>query len=255
MSFKSYRDKRFPFPTWQRPPMPGQMIGRIGTPLCIDTVVLHNGVATYEEQTGDEPGRIFFDRINTTLTGPVVPPKCLDRFDLHGTCNLMGLAPTELWVHFQTIHPRDTFTLHATIGELDLTAINPMLSNLLPVSIKRGIASGTEIVQLNGNNTRAEGMMNFRYSNLAIRLHPTQPGTWNHVGQSLLSEAVNLLLADSNPADDGKMKHGVISMERDPSKGFINFIWKSVLSGIKSSAGIKNKSRKESQKTEKKTMK
>ena len=66
--------------------------------------------------------------------------------------------------------------MHATIGELDLTALNPMLSKLMPAAIKRGTATATEIVQINANNTKAIGSMNFRYNNLAIRLQPTKPG-------------------------------------------------------------------------------
>jgi len=61
----------------------------------------------------------------------------------------------------------------------------------------------------------------------------------------LLTEVVNLLLSDSNPNEDGKMKHGVIYFERDPSKGFFNFVWKSILSGIKSSVGVNSKTQKE----------
>jgi hypothetical protein len=252
LNFESYRDKRVPFPDWQRPPMPTQVVSSIKFPLCIDTVVLTNGFATYEEQLGDEPGRIFFDRLNAMVTGlsnvtkPLIPPGSdSNSLDLYGTTRLMGKAPMEIRMNFQKGHPRDTFNVHATIGELDLTTINPMLSKLVPASIEHGIAPNTEIVQINGNKTSAEGVMNFKYNNLAIRLHQTKPGTWNMIEQSLLSELVNLLLADNNPNDDGKMKQGVIYFERDTTKGFFNFVWKSVLSGIKSSVGFNSKTQKE----------
>jgi hypothetical protein len=163
----------------------------------------------------------------------------------------MGVAPAETWFHFERSHPRDTFNVRAAIGNFDLTAINPMLGRLVPATVKRGTAPATEIIQLNGNNSKAIGRMYFRYENLAIRLHPTKPGTWNRVEQSLLTEVVNLLLADSNPNDDGKFKHGVIYFERDESKGFFNFVWKSILSGIKSSVGVNSKIQKEIKKQEK----
>jgi hypothetical protein len=127
-----------------------------------------------------------------------------------------------------------------------------MLGKLVPASIKRGTATATDIVQLNGNNSRAIGRLYFRYEDLAIKLHPTKPGTWNRVEQSLLTEVVNLLLSDSNPNDDGKLKHGIIYFERDESKGFFNFVWKSLLSGIKSSVGVNSKMQKEIKKQLKK---
>ena len=256
-NIEAYCDKRLLFPNWQRPLMPGQMIAGIKFPVSIDTISLSNGFASYEEQTGDEPGRIFFDRMNATLTGfntlTGFITKTTDRtLDLYGTSRLMGLAPTESWFQFQTRHDSDTFTLHSTVGELDLTAINPMLSKLLPVAIKRGTATMTEIVQMNANNYKATGRLIVRYKNLAIRLYPTKPGTWDSLEQSLLTEVVNFLLPESNPGENGKIRQGEIYFERDLSKGFFNFVWKSSLSGLKSTLGFNSKAQKDMIKGEKK---
>ncbi|MCX6269517.1 MAG: DUF748 domain-containing protein [Bacteroidetes bacterium] len=244
VTFEDYLDKRVPFPAWQRPLMPAQMVSGIKFPVSIDTISLSNGFVSYEEQSGDEPGRIFFDRMNATLTGFETPPGNSGDIKLHGSFRLMGIAPTEAWFTFLTGHPRDSFTVHATIGKLDLTAINPMLSKLVPASIKSGTAGMTEIIQLNGNKSNAFGLLNFRYSDLAIRLHQTRPGTWNYLEPWLLTGVANLYLAGGNPNQDGKMKSGIIYFERDTSKGFFNFVWKSTLSGIKSSVGINSKTQK-----------
>jgi len=254
LNFQSYRDKRLPFPTWQRPMMPGKMDERISFPLTIDTVALLNGYAAYEEQTGDEPGRIFFDQLTATLTGlstPSVKSHAKDRrkdLDLHGTTRLMGLAPAEAWFHFQTVSPADSFEFFATVGKFYLPVINPMLAKLVPASIQQGTVNSTEIIRIKADSSKAIGTLNFRYNNLAIKLHPKKEGTWHLIEQSLLTELVNLFLADSNPNDAGKLKTGVIYFERDPSKGFFNFLWKSVLSGLKSTIGLNSKEQKEMKK-------
>ncbi|MCX6303692.1 MAG: DUF748 domain-containing protein [Bacteroidetes bacterium] len=246
VQFADYLDKRIPFDSLKHPLMPGRMIAGIKFPVCIDTITLSDGFASYEEQTGDEPGRVFFDRMNATLTGFSTMKGCTTRdLELHGTFRLMGVAPAEAWVHFQINHPRDTFTLRGAIGELDLTAINPMLSKLMPVAITRGTATATEIIHINANNAKSHGLMQFQYKNLFISLQPTKPGTWNRVEQSLLTVLANLLLADANPDENGKLTTGVIYFERDQSKGFFNFVWKSLLSGIKSSVGVNTKTQKE----------
>jgi len=255
LNFESYRDKRVPFPTWQRPLMPAQMVARIKFPMCIDTIALLNGMAAYEEQNGDEPGKVFFDRLRATVTGFTTTKSCMEpanqSLNVDASGLLMGLAPTRAWMQFQKGHPADSFTVLATISNLDLTAINPMLSRLVPVSITQGTATSTEILHFNANNTRAIGSMNFRYHDLAIRLDPTQTGTWHQVEQSLLTEAVNLLLANSNPNENGRLTVGIIYFERDETKGFFNFLWKSVLSGIKSTVGINTKMQKEIKKKKK----
>ena len=254
VKLSDYLDKRLPPDTMLRPLLPGRMVSRIKYPVRIDTIAFTNGFASYEEQNGDEPGRIFFDRMNATLTGfttlseSTTPSGSLN---LHGAARLMGAAPLEAWFHFQTDHPRDTFTVRATIGELDLTAINPMLSKLMPVSVKRGTASSTEIIQMNASNTLATGMMTFRYQNLAINIQPTKAGTWNHVEPWLITEVANLFLAGGNPNEDGKLRNGIIYFKREMSKGFFNFVWKSTLSGIKSSVGANSKIQREMKKQKK----
>ena len=251
LSFESYLDKRVLVPSPHSPLMPGRMVAGIKFAACVDTIALSNGFASYEEQTGEEPGKIFFDRMNATLTGfctPSFPAGSGKDLDLHGTLRLMGLSALEAWIHFQKGHPRDTFTVHATIGEFDLTSINPMLSKLMPVSIKSGTATATEIIQFNANDSMAIGRMSLVYNNLTVRLHPVTPGTWPRVKQYFLTQAVNLLLADNNPGDDGKMKYGEIYFKRDPSRGFFNFVWKSVLSGIKSTVGVNTKLQKQMKK-------
>jgi hypothetical protein len=255
LNFESFRDKRLPFPSWRRPLLPGQMVARIKFPASLDTITLENGMATYEEQSGDEPGRIFFDRMNATLTGfntlKASGEPIGHGLDLHGSTRLMGITPTEAWFHFQTAPRADSFSVHAAIGQLDLTSINPMLSKLLPVSIQRGTSKSTEIFHIKGDSARASGIMHFRYHNLAIRLDAAGSGTWGRFEQLLLTEVVNIFLANNNPNEDGKMKEGIIYFERDVSKGFFNFLWKSVLSGIKSSVGINTKTQKEIKKQRK----
>ena len=251
LDFQSYRDKRFPFPSWQRPLMPASMVERISFPLSFDTIALSNGFAAYEEQTGAEPGRIWFDQMSAILTGFITPSantnadRRPNSMDLHATTRIMGIAPTEAWFHFKTNSPTDSFTVHATVNELHLPAINPMLSKLLPANIRRGTATSTEIISIIADSSKATGSLNFRYHNLAVQLQPTRPGTWHLIEQALLTEAVNLYLADRNPNEAGKMKTGIIYYERDPTKGFLNFVWKSVLSGIKSSVGVNTKAQRE----------
>jgi hypothetical protein len=98
---------------------------------------------------------------------------------------------------------------------------------------------------MNANNTLATGLMTFRYQDLAINIQPTMPGTWNHVEPWLLTVAANLFLEGGNPNEDGKVRKGIIYFKRDISKGFFNFVWKSTLSGIKSSVGVNSKNQRE----------
>ena len=56
--------------------------------------------------------------------------------------------------------------------------------------------------------------------------------------------ANDLVVNDNNPTRSGKMKTGTVYFTRDKEKGIINFVWKSALSGLKSTMGFNSKAQK-----------
>ena len=133
--------------------------------------------------------------------------------------------------------------------------VNPMLERLLPASITNGYLRKLEADPICMNDSIAVGRLVMYYDGLAVRLRPTGSGTWDRIRTNLLSELVNLLLPENNPTDSKRLRSGIILFERDRSKGFFNFLWKSVLSGIKSNMGFNTKEQKERIKQENKSRK
>ena len=248
--FAAYLDKRIPAAKDERPPMPHQLFRKVKFPVSFDSLVLHDGFLTYEEQEGDEPGRIFFDRVSATLTGWGDADR-VDVLNLHGTTRIMGKGAAEAWFKLYLNNPRDSFSLRASVDAMDLRDINPMMAKLVPISVHSGSLKRVEINTLEANNSTATGNIDMIYNNLALKLHPTKPGFWHRVEQGFLTELVNLFLPSSNPGDDGKVKSGIILAERDSSRGFFNFVWKSILSGIKSSVGVESKEQKKIRRSKK----
>jgi len=259
MVVEDYRDKRIPFPDWQRPLMPAHMVRKITLPVQIDTIAMVDGYVTYEEQTGDEPGRIFFDRLNALVTGFTTDStsgKNIPDLQVNLTGYIMGKALLEATLKTPLNNENDTLFCSARLGELQLTEVNPMLSELLPVKILGGIASKTEIRFMHANQNYSTGEMNLFYSNVRIKLENTKPGWQENWEKSLLSfVANNILDFKSNPNYNGNFRTGIIWFERDKRKGVINFLWKSSLSGIKSSFGLNSKQQKELLKLQKRKKK
>lgn len=255
--FNSYRDKRLVLAPGPKPLMPQQLMNKLAIPVRIDTIGITGAEASYEEQTGKEPGRIFFNQMNILLTGfntiryrntDLSAPRILT---VHGTAALMGTAPVDAWFRFPLDHPRDSFTMQAKVGLLDLRDLNPMVQKLMPASITRGIAEETNIRYIHANDSLSMGFMNIRFYGLKIRLENSKPGTLNKIQKSILSWLANYILPDNNPREDGRMRTGIIYFQRDKSKGFFNFVWKSTLSGIKSSAGYNSEKQREIRRNEK----
>jgi hypothetical protein len=158
---------------------------------------------------------------------------------------LMGKSLLQADLRAPLGNEHDTLFLNAKLNEFDMTEINPMISKLLPVTILQGIAPKTEIRFMNANGKIATGEMDLYYNNVKIRLEETKPGWQEKWKKNLLSFAANNILDfKSNPNYNGNFRTGIIWFERDQEKGVLNFLWKSSLSGIKSSFGLNSKQQK-----------
>ena len=258
LTLNDYRDKRVKFPTWKRPPMIQQAIQKIPFSLIIDTVSLTNGKVTYREQTGNEPGMIFFDRmegmVRNLTTDSLLISQGTELIAIASTY-LMGKAKVEGEFRFPLNSPADTFYFQGKAGRVDMTIFNPMVSKVAPVRIKGGVVDSVNIHWMRGNGIYATGLLDLYYQNLQVELLKEKPDFWNKTGTSLMQILVNLAVPQDNPGYFGIHRPGYIWNKRDDEKGYFNFFWKSLLTGLKSSEGLNSKEQKAFKKALKREMK
>ena len=254
-----YRDKRIPRKPGFKPPMPQDGLRKLKAYLKIDTVILKNGKATYSEQTGNEPGTIFFDKMNATLTGLTNDSALLQAglvSVLKGTAYLMGKGKMDVEFRFRFGDVHNVFSFSGYVGPMDLRQVNPMLTKLLPAEILSGNITHISIPLVVANDDASKGKMTFCYTGLKLKLNNKEETTWGSIKTGVIGWVANdFVVNDDNPAKSGKTKSGLIFFNRDKEKGIINFVWKSVLSGLKSQMGFNSKEQKEMKKAEKKKAK
>jgi hypothetical protein len=248
LTLEDYRDKRIARKPGFKPPMPQDGIRKLKTYLRIDTILLKNGKATYAEQVGEKPGTIFFDKMNATFTGLTNDSVLLSAglvSELKGTAYLMGKGKLDATVRFNFGDKRNSFTFSAVMGPIDLVEINPMLTNLLPAKVVSGKLKKLWVPMVNANDDVAKGKLLFYYNDLSIEVMDKKQTTWTKIKTGIINFAANdLIVNNDNPTKSGKMKTGVILFQRDKEKGIINFLWKSALSGLKSTMGFNSKAQK-----------
>ncbi len=251
-SLNAYQDNRVPVMEGIVIPMPHEALRKINIPLNIDTLVVRNGYIRYEEQTGEEPGSLFFDRFETTITGLKFPIReqssgnsSADAINVKGTARLMGQGMMGFDMVLWPVHPRDSFQLTARINTMNLQSINPMLTRMIPVSIRSGMVDSLSVKSFHANRESSYGVMELGYHNLNLQLLPLRPDLFHRIEREFLSEIANLVLPLANPNRTGNFRHGIIHYQRDSSRGFFNYIWKSALSGIKSTAGSETETQKQ----------
>ncbi len=256
LTLDDYRDKRISPRPGFKPPLSQDAIRKLKTYLRIDTVQLQGGKASYAEQTGAVPGTIYFDKLNAIFTGLTNDSTLLQAglvSELQGTAWLMGKGKLDATIRFNFGDKRNSFTFSANLGPIELVEINPMLSNLLPARVVSGKLISLKVPIVYANADISKGKLLFYYNNLSINVLDKKQTTWTKIKTGVINWAANdLVVNNDNPTKSGKMKTGVIFFNRAKDKGIINFLWKSVLSGLKSTMGFNSKAQKELIKEEKK---
>ena len=243
-----YRDKRVAGRKLDKKYLFQTLIRKIPLTLTVDTVKFNNGYARYEEQTGNEPGHVFFSRMNvvvTNLTNDTAVLKKNRIMVINGNSRLMDKGHVQGHFRFDLVNPRDSMWWFATIDSVDLKEINPMLSRLVPAKISHGFLNRANISLVSANDATAVGNIELNYRNLYIELNLFAKGSFIKLKNELLTDAANAFLPDDNPDQNGKVRKGIIYFKRDTTKAFFNYIWKSTLSGLKSSVGFNTEEQKE----------
>lgn len=240
-------DKRIPRREIRKIPLPSHLL-LSDIPLSVGRVKIREGKIVYEEQVGVLPGKLWFDQADATISGismPVSLSGAATQVHIDGNAMLMGRGSTEIHITMFPGHPRDSFLLTGKVSAMQLSDLNPMLTRLVPVSVRRGVLDTLVLNAFRANDHEATGYLTFSYHDLQVRFLPETRDLWERISKGLMTEAANLLLPLSNPSGNGILKKGYIYHERDTSRAVFNFIWKGTLSGIRSTLGINNDEQKQ----------
>jgi hypothetical protein len=238
---EAYRDKRI---TGIRPGkrlLPQSQIRKIPFPVTIDSIIQTDGYLKYEEQTGKIPGMIFFDRMNAVMinfSNETPARKQNPVISMTGTSRFMGKGRMTGHYFFDMVNPRDSTWWYGNVDSVDLKDINPMLSRLFPAKVSHGFVDNASIKLVSANDHTAVGNLEIRYRDLYVELELIQHGFLKKWKNEIITDIANILLPDDNPDYKGKLRTGIIYFERDTTKGFFNYVWKSALSGLKSTIGF-----------------
>lgn len=252
-----YRDKRNPPRKNWRPLMPHEALTQMNMHIRIDSVFVNNGKITYSEQTGDKPGRIFFSQVDLKA-GPLSNDSVMMakgfNMQVRATAKLLGSGNMALAIEFPMPAKNGNFIFSGQLTGLDMTQLNPFISAMFPAKIISGHVDKLSIMPVYANSHHAKGKLILYYRDLKMDLPPQTDKKWESIKKSVLSWAANTYVASSNPSNNGKLREGIIYVERDASKSIFNYLWKSVFSGVKSTVNVNTKEQKEIKKQVKQDM-
>jgi len=248
----AHRNKKYPFKHGIIKPFPSEMLRSINTNFYVDTLRLKDSYILFGEivEGSDLPGEVFFDDVNITVRELSNMP---DKMTFPPTVKLnfksKVMGHSALNANFNFPLATNGFNFSGETGEIDFRDFNSMTQNLFGISITRGKGK-LNILGINADDSLATGKIVFRYKKLRVRLYDRDKAQLNKgIASPFFSFLVNdLLIKSNNPRFLSKTRVGLVYVEPDREKAFLNYIWKGLLSGMLSTMWYNSKEQRREKK-------
>lgn len=235
-----YRDERLERDPDRRPPTLQKMLRKVDNYLKVDTIKIEDAEINFSSipPDGEEPVVLLLESIFMEITNLTNDSAILMNDNIaavQAQSHLMGEGKLELSMQIHLTHPEDLYTYEGSLETMDIKELNPILENLLPVSIADGLIQKVEFSVVATEHV-AEGNMHFYYDDLELKLvdkdKPENPGFWIRAGTWLVN---NFMIKSHNPTNRGRFREGDIAVERDYERSVFNHMGGAMVDGISSS--------------------
>ena len=122
---------------------------------------------------------------------------------------------------------------------MDMRKINPMLENVAFTTIKSGFVKSMNF-EASADSEFSTGKMEFRYNDFKIALINKKTGQVEGFDKGIVSFFANTFVVNTKNPHLGSFREGSIFFKRNKNKSIINYWWKSIFTGIKTSIGAQN---------------
>ena len=239
-----FRDTRLPRdPTIIRPLLVNT-VKKINTPVQIDSTALAGGEVSYAElnQKTGQTGTIHVNRLSGLLLNiKNLDASPADSLEIRAEAYLQDSLFTRLYVKESYTSPLGGFIMQVQAGPADLRIFNPVLGPLASAHVESGMVD-TMYMDVTGREVFAYGNMTILYRNLKVKLLDNNLERKGRLKTKLATFLINTVLKNQN-----KGRSGIVFTERRRDRSAINYLVKTVMSGITSNAGLK-KSKKQARK-------
>ena len=199
---------------------------QLSFPIHLPSMKITNGLVKYSELVTEQavPGEIVFTELNSQISN--VSNKASEPIIFTNTAKLMGAAPIKVDWTFYTENEVDLFKASGVIKNFETTAINSFLEPNLRAKAKGTI--NELYFTFSGDSYVSNGDMKMKYQDFEFLILKK-----DRLGVSKILTAIgNLFTNDGSNTDDNGYRYGAISVNRDATKSFFNYLWINVQDGI-----------------------
>jgi hypothetical protein len=238
----AYPEDKSHKPHWDN--FPFQQLQKVTTALKIDVLNLKDIDVSYAEADRDskQTGEISFNKIGGQITNitNVDSAKIKNHYTtakLH--TRLINAADLNAYFKFDLTDKKGALTYSGNLGNLNGALFNKIAVPLAMIKI-----NSVDIQRLNftaaADNYASAGELKLYYRNLNIELLKKGKDENPLRKRTVLSAIANtFVLENDNPDEKNNFRTGEIKYSRKIEAPFFYYLWQSLLTGIKSSAGLK----------------
>jgi hypothetical protein len=232
LSADIYRDKNVAFNINKFPLFHNEMFLKLGLPFYLDTLAIINSRIEYGELVAGrpEPGSIILENFNLktlNLTNQIGTDTSFNVMLLTVNAKVMGEGTLNAELILPLEGDTRTIECSGSVGAMNLAPLNSMLEPSINMKFHAGRLNRMTFA-FTGNDNQSSGWMEFLYQDLDVILLKKEPEKeWGFV-----SVLANTMTLSNNPAPGKDLKIVSIGFERDKNKGLINYVWKTIQSGM-----------------------
>jgi hypothetical protein len=225
-------DKRLPFNMDRRPKLPNEALKGMKLPLYIGKIVIKDSYLKYQEKIKDAKGLMtaILGDLNAEIEfATSVKDSIKTRKPMKILLQAKFMEKTPLTLHFNfPLYSRvDTFFYSGYMASARMKDFNK--ASLPAMGLKFDQGNLKKITFKGSANAKvSRGEMTMLYDNLEAEIVKKKADDKN----KFVSWAANTVIYKSNPGKNNKLRTASMEFERVPYKGFGNFVWKTLQSGI-----------------------
>ncbi len=238
-----FRNKRFVFDQNQKPILPNDLLFSIHESFVFDSIILLPSTINYSEllETSDEPAKISFTNVKLNM-GQVTNIRKLiqsnQKLKISAFSNVFKVGELNATFIFDMNDPDFSHQVTGSLQPMPLTLLNGLIEKNAMISVQHGQLNRFDF-DFRANTHEANGHLYFDYDNFKVAMLQYKN---DNIKVSKFNSflANNLVVQSKNPR--GKIfEPETIFYKRETNRSVLNFWWKSIYSGAKKAAGIKEK--------------
>ena len=238
-----YNDLRFPrIRTNKIGKSPHQQLMKLKQLIYLDSVVVRGIDISYAEVSPryHKEGKITFTESGGTLYNVTNDSSHLASNPLMTAAmytKLMNTGKLTVDFGFDMLDAKGAFTYKGQLGAMDGRPLNRILTPLLNAEVASANIRSLRF-DMKGEDRRNWGTLHFNYDNMKINLLGQNDEGKASAKKVISFIANSFIINDSNPDANEKYHVGRIQYQRPVNFSFFKTLWKSLLEGIKQTAGV-----------------